>query len=492
MGASALAGLVFAIAALAAANVLHFEVSWDLGNKDGLVTWATLFLGVFLTGWLLWWAIMVRPGPRSLWRGAATGIIIAVVSYPVVFTLTELLQRDAATVGTLSERVRGIILVTGLTLMITGFAMTLIMAVVGAVIAYAVNRSRPQAEAAPWMPVVGKGAQLAGVVAAIILALLVGSFVTLSVIPTNARSLVPDGKPGNPAASYEEAMAAFEAIRKDEAGLGLHERCPSQLLTHGHKVARVVIYFHGLTSCPAQGEELAQALFAQGYNVYLPRMKGHGLADPDTLALMDLTAEDLVDLANQSVDLAQGLGDEVAVVGLSAGGTIVTWIAQYRPDVANAIAVSPFLGPYVIPPWATNAANTLALMLPDIMLWWNPTETVGEDAQTYAFPTPSVHTLAQVMRLGRVVEEGARQGPPAVKQIGMLLNSADIAVSNALAQQLIASWRSHGQEVTVKTLALSRLLPHDLINPGEPQADTKLVYATILELLGSPPAGNAD
>ncbi len=30
---------------------------------------------------------MARPGRLSLWRGAATGIIVAFVSYPVVFGL---------------------------------------------------------------------------------------------------------------------------------------------------------------------------------------------------------------------------------------------------------------------------------------------------------------------------------------------------------------------------------------------------------------------
>lgn len=490
LGGSVLAGVVFGIAALAAANVLHLEVSWDLTNQEGIITWLTLFLGTFIVGWLCWWAIMARPGRLSLWRGAATGVIVAVLSYPAIFILTDLFQRGPGSPGTLEERFRGILLITGLTLMITGFAMTLIMAVVGAVMAYAVNRARPEAEwvdaAGRHWPVVGKGAQLAGVFAAILLAFLIGSFVTLSILPIETTNLVPGAHAGKPAASYEEAMAAFDGIRQEEAGLALHERCPSQLLTHGGKVEHVVIYFHGLTSCPAQGEALAKKLFDLGYNVYLPRMAGHGEADPDTLSLMHLTAENLVDLANQSVDLAQGLGDKVSVTGLSAGGTIAMWIAQYRPDVANVVAISPFLGPYVLPPWATNAANRLALMLPDLLLWWNPTEAVGNSAETYAFPRPSVHTLAQVMRLGRVIEAGAKAGPPAVKQIGVLLNSADIAVSNALTQQVVTSWRDHGANVTVKVLSFNKLLPHDLVNPSEPQADTDLVYAAILELLGPP------
>lgn len=72
-----------------------------------------------------------------------------------------------------------------------------------------------------------------------------------------------------------------------------------------------MIFFHGLTRCPAQADELADRLFAMGYNIYIPRLPGHGEADPLTLSLREVTAEQLAGLAEDSISLGRGLGDEV-------------------------------------------------------------------------------------------------------------------------------------------------------------------------------------
>src|SRR5690606_10586585 len=95
----------------------------------------------------------------------------------------------------------------------------------------------------------------ATVAALVLLVFLVGSFVWLTLMPLNVDGLEPNSKASTPARNYEEAIAAYDGIRAQEATMELHERCNSTLLTHGSKVARVVIYFHGLTSCPAQADE---------------------------------------------------------------------------------------------------------------------------------------------------------------------------------------------------------------------------------------------
>jgi pimeloyl-ACP methyl ester carboxylesterase len=201
--------------------------------------------------------------------------------------------------------------------------------------------------------------------------------------------------------------------------------------------------------------------------------------------MVDLKAEDLVQLANESVDMAQGLGDDVIVVGLSVGGTIASWVGQYRPDVDTSIAVSPFFGPYVVPAWAMHAANNLMLMMPNMMMWWNPLETVRPPEMSYAYARYATHALAQAMRLGRAVETSARTDPPAAKHVGMLLNEADVAVSREFAQRIITSWEAKGANVTVKVLPFSRRLPHDLLDAREPFGDVELVYATLVDMINA-------
>jgi pimeloyl-ACP methyl ester carboxylesterase len=173
----------------------------------------------------------------------------------------------------------------------------------------------------------------------------------------------------------------------------------------------------------------------------------------------------------------------VVVVGLSAGGTIATWIAQNRADVDHAIPVSPFLGPFVVPPWATRAATNLVLGLPNMMFWVNPLAPVTAPESGYAFPRPSTHTLGQVMRLGQAVLMDAVESPPAVGNISFLLNEADVAVNNRVTEELVDLWRAHDHPVVVRALEFSNHLPHDLINPHEIFGDTDLVYSLLAGMI---------
>ncbi len=487
---TAVAGAIFGLSALVVAPLIGLEISSEFANSGGHATWLTLFAGVFLMGTLFWWLLVSRAQRFSPVRGAVTGIFVAFFSYPVVVTLSEIVYRDWHAPPPFAARLDSVMLVTGLTLMTTGFAATLSMAVVGALATWLLARFHPGAPviAAPGAPRKWSGprrrlAIAATVLAVFIVAGLVGSYVWLSTLPLAA----PGGQtaPGQPAKSYVEATAAFRIIAAKEAGMPLHDLCRSSLLTHGRKVARVVIYFHGFTSCPAQGDALASRLFDMGYNVYRPLLFGHGEAIPTAAAMTELTSQHLIGLANESVDMAQGLGDEVVVVGLSAGGTMAAWAAQYRADVDHAIAVSPFFGPYVVPPWAMHAATNLTLSLPNLVFAWNPLQNVAE-AGDFPVALPATHALAEIMLVGSLVQESARIAPPAAARVSFLLNEADVAVSNELTEAIIADWRSHGADVTVETLPFSRLLPHDVINHRERGADVELVHSTIVEMMNGP------
>ncbi len=480
------AGLLFASASLILAPVLGLDIRGVFDGQPGSVRGSTLFAGVFTCGWLCWWLLMPNWHRVSLLGGACSGILVGALSYPAVLGLAEL-SRGLWDLGqpVRSGGVDRVIWLTGLSLMTTGFPAALGMAVVGLAGAWALCAIAPERTVSATRPgpFWRRLRWVAVGVALFVAAGLTVSFVMLSMRPVSVDGLNDRPSPTVPALTYEQGLAAFAVVLEAEADQALHERCPSQLLTHGQRTEAVVVFFHGLTSCPAQGEELARAVFALGYNVYLPRMFGHGKADPYTLVLADLTAEHLVDLANESTDLAQGLGDEVIVVGLSAGGAIVTWIAQNRSDVDHAIPVSPFLGPFVVPPWATRAATNLLLGLPNLIFWISPLAPVTAPETDYAFPRPSTHTLAQVMRLGQSVLADAHVAPPAVDNVSVLLNDADVAVNNRVTAGLVDLWRSHDRAVTVRALEYSNHLPHDLISPHEIFGDTDLVYSLLAGMI---------
>jgi hypothetical protein len=93
------------------------------------------------------------------------------------------------------------------------------------------------------------------------------------------------------------------------------------------------------------------------------------------------------------------------------------------------------------------------------------------------------------MRLGRMVFAEAAETEPAATHIAVLLNDADVAVSNHLTLELVEMWRGHGRQVDVHSLPFSNHLPHDLINTHEIFGDIELVYTRLIDIIGTPPDG---
>src|SRR6266699_7354514 len=146
----------------------------------------------------------------------------------------------------------------------------------------------------------------------------------------------------DPAIDYETAMSRFAQIQvREEADGTLNPVCRSKLLTHGSKTERVIVLMHGMTNCPQQFVELAPKFYEQGYNVLIPRMPHNGYTDTNTDALKYVTAAELRNCSSAMVDIARGLGHHVTYVGLSVGGVMAAWVAQYRADVNKAVIIAP-------------------------------------------------------------------------------------------------------------------------------------------------------
>lgn len=171
------------------------------------------------------------------------------------------------------------------------------------------------------------------------------------------------------------------------------------------------------------------------------------------------------------------------MIGLSAGGTMASWLAQTSSATDKAILVAPFFRPRVVPAWAAHAATNLLLLAPNMMVWWDASEADVNPAMDYAYPRFATHGLAQVMRLGLVVDARAQASGPSAPAIGVVLNEADESVSNRLTERVVSTWASHGKDVTVEMLALSRRLPHDLIDPRQDGADTQFVYSILIDMI---------
>jgi len=285
----------------------------------------------------------------------------------------------------------------------------------------------------------------------------------------------------HPAASYEEALRLIQAF-DSEGGAHMNPVCRTQLLTHGDKVQRALVLVHGYTSCPQQFHDLGQLFFDQGYNVLIAPLPHHGLADRLTSDISLLTANELAAYADHVIDVAHGLGDSVEIAGISAGGVITAWVAQNRSDVSLAVVISPAFGFKQIPTALTAPETNLASVLPESFSWWDP-ELQMDTKPSYAYPRYSLHALTQIVGLGFSVQMAAQHVRPAAAQVIVVTNAAEPSVNNVLTDEVTANWRRRGATLSTYEFPADLNLPHDLIDPGQDDARTDVVYPKLLQLI---------
>jgi hypothetical protein len=290
----------------------------------------------------------------------------------------------------------------------------------------------------------------------------------------------------NPATSHDEAMARWDETRAKEADLPLHDGGRSIVLTHGYETERVFVLLHGLTNAPRQFRELGEMLFATGANVVIPRLAHHGLADRLTDAHAALTAQDLIRYAQYGVDLAQGLGKKVTVVGLSVSGISAAWLAQNRDDIDEVFLLAPLFGPAVVPDPLTPAFTAALTRLPNKMLWWDPRVRENLPGPPYNYPRFPTRALGEALRLGLATAQPGRQ--LRVTRLGVILTANDLAVNNARTKRLVDQWRSASPdtEIFLHEFPAAENIPHDFIDPLQPDARTDQINALLVQWLTGP------
>ncbi|UOM33944.1 carboxylesterase [Acuticoccus sp. I52.16.1] len=305
----------------------------------------------------------------------------------------------------------------------------------------------------------------------------------LFVIPVGTDELTSHPAP---AADYAAGMEIFQKklLASPEP---LNPLCEPYVLTHGAKVARVVVLVHGVSSCPRAYVDFAPELFDAGANVIVVRMPQNGYADRASDALGRITAEELAEFGDTIVDAAVGLGDEVIVAGISAGGTITGWVAQNRADVDRAVLMAPFFGLGGTNRWTNEAAMRAMLVAPDFTIWKDPAQRENfTGGMAHAYVRQSTRGTGQIMRLGAAVKRQAAETAPAAGDIVVITNAADTAVSNAVTDSVVAAWVADGANVTTYTFPARYGLGHELVDPEEPGADPALTYPVILQLIDDP------
>ncbi len=130
------------------------------------------------------------------------------------------------------------------------------------------------------------------------------------------------------------------------------------------KTAFSMVYIHGFGASWAEGEPIHKSLAARyGANLYLARLEDAGISDPD--AYQSLTPETFLEGAKRALAIGKALGEEVILIGNSAGGLLSVYLASTNPDLKGLILYSPCLDIYdsalkvATGPWGEQAVKTV-------------------------------------------------------------------------------------------------------------------------------------
>lgn len=297
----------------------------------------------------------------------------------------------------------------------------------------------------------------------IIVAVIVGGLLTLAALAAAILYLWPLQNSALQTAktetfSYDEVVQKIDAINKAERDEGVSDDCQSKLYSHGKKTDKSVVMLHGVTACPKEFGVLAEKFYQNGYNVYIPRVPHHGLANNREHG--KVTAEELVSYTNDAVNIVAALGNETGAVGLSGGALLATWAAEYRSEIQHALLLSPFYEPAIsqAPKWQLKPLYVLygKHILPDMF-------TVPGNPEDAAF------SYAGLANYGIVYSNlKADAKAPGLKTLGLVTSEKDDQVDLDLAKKIpedIA--KANNLTLRQKVLPASLGVRHDIVGLDE-------------------------
>lgn len=289
-----------------------------------------------------------------------------------------------------------------------------------------------------------------------------------------------------------EAGARIVSGLQDLDGPNVNPVCHTRFYTHGRRTERALVLLHGFTNCPQQFDVIGRLFHAQGWNVLIPRYPRHGYKDRLNTSISELRADHLIALANRSADAAHGLGEHVTVAGMSLGGSLTGHLAQNHDHVDRAVLIAPMFGLKFIPGGVSRMLGRLAYLLPNFYFWWDA-RLKDRLPPPYGYPRFSTHAYASLFRIAGAVAKGARTTPPKAKKVAVVTNASEPGLENRYTYRIVDEWRSHGADVETHEFPLTHRLPHDLIDPVNPDQNTELVYPIVTRLIegaesSTPPA----
>jgi alpha-beta hydrolase superfamily lysophospholipase len=196
------------------------------------------------------------------------------------------------------------------------------------------------------------------------------------------------------------------------------------------------------------------------------------------------SGQDLLDQAAMGLDIAFGLGDHISLVGLSGGGVAAAWMAQNREGIGSVMLISPFFGFHGQPVALIDGISAILTRVPNFYLWWNNKEKEAMAGPSYAYPRFGTRCMADTIELSRDVRDHLTSHSLRASSMAILTSACDMGVNNEQTKQIAAQWEQRNPgRVSIYEFPKTLGIPHDMIDPNQPDAKTQVTYPKILELL---------
>jgi hypothetical protein len=314
-----------------------------------------------------------------------------------------------------------------------------------------------------------------------------GIIITLIIIAGITIVLLPSPKLEIPAIQvldFTTAKARIEITKQKEVSK-VNPDCQDIGLIHEQKKPKSIVIYHGFTNCPKQFAKLGGELFDQGYNVYIPRIPYHGLANVMNDELPNLTSQDLLETMKNSYEIASGLGDKVDFMGISGGGNMAIW-AGYNYKANQVLALAPLLAPIGYSNWQIPLMQKYFDLKPNEYRWWDDVamdKPIG--GPIHAYPRYSSKAGNAFLEVALDLQRRLNTDTvPTTTNFKLLLLDGDKAIENLVANEYFDLIDQKALYLSPRqTLPASYNLNHDIIDPMQTQANTGLVYPIIKDIL---------
>lgn len=140
----------------------------------------------------------------------------------------------------------------------------------------------------------------------------------------------------------------IQQTKSFEATLPLMAQTSGSLfLLQPNQSDKVCLFFHGFTATPEQFVQIGKAFYQAGYNILIPLLPGHGVAgdwNKDNPPPLPEDKQIYQKFGLHWLQVAQSLGKQIIVGGLSGGSTLAAWLALECPEqIDRTLVFAPYL-----------------------------------------------------------------------------------------------------------------------------------------------------